>query len=67
MVTHLPQVASRGAQHFKSFKHSSENSTFTGLVQLNFDDRVEEIAKMMSGETITKEAKLMAHKLIENS
>ena len=67
VVTHLPQVAARGKQHFKSFKYSEDNNTFTGIEELNYDNRVEEIAKMMSGEIVTEEAKLMANKLMENN
>ena len=67
VVTHLPQVASRGKQHFKSFKFSNDNDTFTGLQELNYNSRIEEIAKMMSGENISEEAKKMANKLMENN
>ena len=67
VVTHLPQVASRGTQHFRSFKNSNNDHTYSGITELNYDDRVEEIAKMMSGEKITHEAKIMANKLMENS
>ena len=67
VVTHLPQVASRGKQHFKSYKFSNDKDTFTGLQELNYNSRIEEIAKMMSGENISEEAKKMANKLMENN
>ena len=64
VVTHLPQVASRGRNHFKSFKFYNETDAFTGIKKLNKEKRVEEIAKMISGEVITEEALKVANQLI---
>ncbi len=64
VVTHLPQVASRGRNHFKSFKFYNETDTFTDIKKLDREKRVEEIAKMISGEVITEEALKVANQLI---
>lgn len=55
-ITHLPQVASLADYHYQIEKSSSDDSTVTSMKLLTQDERVEEIAKMLSGETITKEA-----------
>ena len=64
VVTHLPQVASRGRNHFKSFKFYNETDAFTDIKKLDKEKRVEEIAKMISGEVITEEALKVANQLI---
>lgn len=53
-ITHLPQVAAKGAQHMKIFKEENENGkTTSGLKKLEDNERLEEIAKMLSGEKLT--------------
>ena len=64
VVTHLPQVASRGNNHYKSFKFSTEKETFTGIEKLDKEKRIKEIAKMISGEIVTEEALKVANQLI---
>ena len=49
-ITHLPQVASKGKQHYFVYKTESEEQTFTHIKLLSQDERVVEVAKMMSGE-----------------
>lgn len=49
-ITHLPQIASKASQHFHVFKTDTETSVETGMKLLNKDDRIMEIAKMLSGE-----------------
>ena len=66
VVTHSPQVAALGDLHFKVLKNSSEIKTLTHIIKLNNEDRVNEIARMLSGKEITNEAKLAAIKLLEN-
>lgn len=51
-ITHLPQVAVKGNHHFKVYKADSEDATYTSMCELSKDDRVEEIARMLSGEVI---------------
>ena len=55
-ITHLPQVASLASYHYQIEKNSSDETTVTSMKQLTQEERVTEIAKMLSGETITKEA-----------
>lgn len=51
-ITHLPQVAALGDCHFKVYKKDDENTTLTNIKQLDKDERVLEIAGMLSGATI---------------
>ena len=67
VVTHLPQVASRGNSHYKSFKFYNRTETFTGIEKLNKEKRIEEIAKMISGEEITNEAIEVAKQLLNEN
>lgn len=55
-ITHLPQVAAQGETHFKVFKTDNEISTLTGVRRLDRNERVTEIAKMLSGEEINAAA-----------
>lgn len=66
-VTHSPQVASFSTTHFKVSKHSENNQTVTDVVCLSDVEKKEEIARMLSGEKITDEARAAADKLIEKS
>ena len=63
-ITHLPQVAAKGAHHFKVFKETHSGSTFTQLRKLSSDQRIEEIAQMLSGEVLTKSAMQHAKELL---
>ncbi|MEG0700984.1 MAG: DNA repair protein RecN [Muribaculaceae bacterium] len=51
-ITHLPQVASMGDFHYKVFKKDTSDSTFSDIKELSYDDRVIEIAGMLSGRLI---------------
>ena len=64
IVTHLPQVAARGLQHFKTSKSSINNITVTGVRELSYEDRIEEVASMISGNQITDEARLLSERLL---
>ena len=55
-ITHLPQVAAKGQQHFLVYKEVSGNSTMTKLKQLNQEERIKELALMLSGEELTRTA-----------
>lgn len=55
-ITHLPQVAALGDCHFKVYKKDDENTTLTNIKQLDKDERVLEIAGMLSGATINDAA-----------
>ncbi|MBQ8465830.1 MAG: DNA repair protein RecN [Alphaproteobacteria bacterium] len=65
VVTHSPQVAARGNNHFKVAKHTTDNITTTTVTELNEKARHEEIARMLAGEVITDEARAAAKVLIE--
>ncbi len=66
VVTHSPQVAARGAYHWRVEKNVHKGNTLSTVVPLNSEDRVEEIARMLSGDTITDVAKEAAKSLLEN-
>ncbi len=67
IVTHLPQVAARGQQHFKTSKSSKNNIAVTGVKELSYEDRIEEVASMISGDQITEEARLLSEKLLDHT
>ncbi len=55
-ITHLPQIAAKGDTHFKVFKEDKNNTTITQLNMLNQDERIVEIAQMLSGKDMTDSA-----------
>ena len=55
-ITHLPQVASKGDYHYKVFKFDDHLTTHTTMKLLTAEERVIELAQMLSGENITPEA-----------
>ena len=63
-ITHLPQVAAKGAHHFKVFKETHSGSTFTQLRKLSEEHRIEEIAQMLYGEVLTESALQHAKELL---
>ena len=63
-ITHLPQVAAKGAHHFKVFKEAKDGSTFTQLKKLGPQDRISEVAQMLSGEALTEAALQHAKELL---
>ena len=65
VVTHSPQVAARGGQHYFIAKSSDGIVTRTGVIALDDAARREEIARMLSGATITDEARAQAERLLE--
>jgi DNA repair protein RecN (Recombination protein N) len=65
-ITHLPQVASKGQNHFLVYKTDEGNSTVTRIKLLNTEERQLEIAKMLSGEEITHAALENARALLGN-
>jgi DNA repair protein RecN (Recombination protein N) len=63
-VTHLPQVASQAHHHFRVEKTSKANHTTTDVIALNEHQRLEEIARMLGGLTITEQARAHADEMI---
>lgn len=55
-ITHLPQIASKGNAHFKVVKEVKQNRTETDIQTLDMDERVEELARMLSGDKLLPEA-----------
>lgn len=63
-ITHLPQIAAKGAHHFKVFKEDRGATTVTQLKKLDTDERLQEIAQMLGGKEITETAKQHAQQLL---
>ena len=55
-ITHLPQVAAKGDNHFKVYKQDTADSTHTSVRQLDEGERVMEIAAMLSGDSVSEAA-----------
>ena len=55
-ITHLPQIAAKGQQHYKVYKEDVNNNIITQLTQLDDNERVKEIAEMLSGKNISETA-----------
>lgn len=63
-ITHLPQVASRGTKHFHVYKDESGDSTITRVKLLSDDERILEVARLLSGSEITETAIKNARELL---
>ena len=63
-ITHLPQVASKGNQHFKVYKEDDKHSTHTKMKALNEDERVVELAEMLGGKSLSESAMAHARELL---
>ena len=64
-VTHLPQVAACGEQHWQVSKHSEGEQTLSEINILDSHQRIEEVARMLGGETITDTTRSHAKELLE--
>lgn len=64
-ITHLPQIAALGSSHYKVYKEDNEDVTRSHIVELTPEQRVEEIAHMLSGETLTEAALQNARSLLK--
>ena len=64
-VTHLPQVAACGAQHWQVSKHSGGGQTVSTIRELEGSARIEEIARMLGGETLTDTTRRHAAEMLE--
>lgn len=63
-ITHLPQIAAMGKNHYKVSKTETPNGTISNMTPLNEQQRIEEIAQMLSGSNITKAALANARELL---
>lgn len=63
-ITHLPQIAARGKVHYKVYKEDDENGTNSHIRRLTDEERIDEIANMLSGSTMTEAARNNARALL---
>ena len=63
-ITHQPQIAAKGLNHYKVFKVDTKKSTHTQLKLLSAEERLEEITQMLAGNQITKSARAHAEQLL---
>ncbi len=66
-ITHLPQIAAMGDYHYKIAKISDEISTHTTLIPLTWEERIEELAALLSGTTVTEAARRQAEELLKRN
>lgn len=66
-ITHLPQIASFATHHYKIEKKVSKNRTFTEAKKLSFEERVNEIARLLAGSHVTKTALQNAREMLEHN
>jgi DNA repair protein RecN (Recombination protein N) len=64
-ITHLPQIAARGTSHFRVEKQSRDGRTITVVSRLKENERVEELARMLAGESTTDQAEAWARELLD--
>jgi DNA repair protein RecN (Recombination protein N) len=64
-ITHLPQVASRGTRHYHVYKEDTGDSTITRIKLLSHDERIQEVARLLSGSEVTETALRNAKELIK--
>lgn len=64
-ITHLPQIASKGTTHYKVYKEETSKGTVSTMTMLTDDERVQEIAQMLSGSSITEAAISNAKELLK--
>ncbi|MFW6259428.1 MAG: DNA repair protein RecN [Tangfeifania sp.] len=65
-ITHLPQIAAKGDAHFVVYKYEKGGKTYTSVRQLEAGERIEELAKMVGGESITDTTLEAAKELLKN-
>jgi len=65
-ITHLPQIAAKGAQHYCVYKDETGEQTQTHIRRLETSERLVELAQMLSGKNITEAAMLNAQELLQN-
>ncbi len=64
-ITHLPQVASRGTKHYHVYKDDVDDSTFTRVKLLSREERIVEVARLLSGSEVTETAMNNARELLK--
>lgn len=66
-ITHLPQIAALGTTHYKVYKEQSQTGTSSRMIELTPDERIKEIAQMLSGSNITNAALENAKELLNSN
>ncbi|HUX56607.1 MAG TPA: DNA repair protein RecN [Bacteroidales bacterium] len=66
-ITHLPQVASRGTKHYHVYKDDTNDSTFTKVKLLTHEERILEVARLLSGSEVTETALKNARELLKSA
>jgi DNA repair protein RecN (Recombination protein N) len=64
-ITHLPQVASRGTKHYHVYKDDTADSTITRVKLLSDDERILEVARLLSGSEVTETSLKNARELLD--
>jgi DNA repair protein RecN (Recombination protein N) len=64
-ITHLPQIAARGKGHYHVYKDEGEHSTITRIKLLTPEERILEVAKLLSGSEVTDTAVKNAIELLQ--
>jgi len=64
-ITHLPQVASQGKKHYHVYKDDIDDSTFTRVKLLTDEERILEVARLLSGSEVTETAMKNARELLK--
>ncbi|MCX7547434.1 DNA repair protein RecN [Xanthomarina sp. F1114] len=63
-ITHIPQIAAKGHTHFKVYKEDVDNFTISNLKELNYDERLVELAQMLGGTEVSSSALAHAKQLL---
>ena len=66
-ITHLPQIAAKGQNHYKVYKEDIQNTTITQLKLLSEEERIKEIAEMIGGKNISDSALTHAKSLLNST
>ncbi|HPF79052.1 MAG TPA: hypothetical protein PLF01_07135, partial [Alphaproteobacteria bacterium] len=67
VITHSPQVASRGDQHLHISKRTDGETTISSVRELTMEERIDEISRMLAGDKITDESQAAAKSLIKEA
>ncbi|MDD6209191.1 MAG: DNA repair protein RecN [Bacteroidales bacterium] len=66
-ITHLPQIAAKGDQHYFVYKEDNERETLTKLKRLTMQERIRELARLLSGSTLSEAALANARELLQKA
>ena len=66
-ITHLPQIAACGGSNYRIYKETDDEKTYTNIQKLSDEGRIEEIARLLGGSTVTETTLANARELIANS